>query len=90
LENDRVGQLVTDTVHNAEHADWRRHHLSVVAPGPPIRFTLLNCLTATMPARERVITCEEVFELADARPYVTRVPGHRHLMSLVRSARIAA
>lgn len=25
--------------------------------------TLLNCLTAAVPARERVITCEEVFEL---------------------------
>jgi pilus assembly protein CpaF len=27
------------------------------------RLTLLNCLTAAVPARERVITCEEVFEL---------------------------
>jgi pilus assembly protein CpaF len=27
------------------------------------KTTLLNCLAATIPARERVITCEEVFEL---------------------------
>ena len=27
------------------------------------KTTLLNCLTAAIPARERVITCEEVFEL---------------------------
>jgi Flp pilus assembly CpaF family ATPase len=36
---------------------------------------MLNCLTAAVPARERVITCEEVFEPLDARPYVTRLPG---------------
>jgi pilus assembly protein CpaF len=28
------------------------------------KTTLLNCLAAAVPARERVITCEEVFELA--------------------------
>src|SRR4051794_3329457 len=27
------------------------------------KTTLLNCLCASIPARERVITCEEVFEL---------------------------
>jgi Type II/IV secretion system protein len=27
------------------------------------KTTMLNCLTAAVPARERVITCEEVFEL---------------------------
>src|SRR3954470_2384851 len=30
------------------------------------KTTLLNCLAAAIPARERVITCEEVFELTDA------------------------
>jgi len=29
--------------------------------------TLLNCLAAAIPARERVVTCEEVFELTNAR-----------------------
>ena len=32
------------------------------------KTTMLNCLTAAVPARERVITCEEVFELALASP----------------------
>ena len=30
------------------------------------KTTLLNCLAAAIPAGERVITCEEVFELSDA------------------------
>jgi pilus assembly protein CpaF len=29
------------------------------------KTTLLNCLTAAEPSGERVITCEEVFELAN-------------------------
>jgi len=45
----------------------------------------LNCLTAAVPARERVITCEEVFELADTRPYVTRLPGIGTYLMLGRS-----
>lgn len=31
------------------------------------KTTLLNCLTAAIPASERVVTCEEVFELAQAQ-----------------------
>ena len=34
------------------------------------KTTLLNCLTAAIPARERVITCEEVFELRVPLPDV--------------------
>ena len=30
------------------------------------KTTLLNCLCAAIPARERVVTCEEVFELPKA------------------------
>ncbi len=37
------------------------------------KTTLLNCLSAAIPARERVVTCEEVFEL--------RIP-HRDVASL--------
>ena len=33
---------------------------------------MLNCLTGAIPARERVITCEEVFELADPSSHWTR------------------
>ena len=34
------------------------------------KTTLLNCLTAAIPARERVVTCEEVFELRVPLPDV--------------------
>ncbi len=34
------------------------------------KTTLLNCLTAAIPARERVVTCEEVFELKVPLPDV--------------------
>ncbi len=30
------------------------------------QMTLLNCLCAAIPARERVIACQEVFELSKA------------------------
>ena len=30
------------------------------------KTTLLNCLAGTIPGRERVVTCKEVFELAEA------------------------
>ncbi|MDQ1688954.1 MAG: pilus assembly protein CpaF [Frankiaceae bacterium] len=44
------------------------------------KTTLLNCLTAAIPARERVVTCEEVFELKVPLPDVvsmqTRQPNH--------------
>ncbi|HEX2362978.1 MAG TPA: ATPase, T2SS/T4P/T4SS family [Jiangellaceae bacterium] len=37
------------------------------------KTTMLNCLTAAVPARERVITCEEVFELKVPLPDVVRM-----------------
>jgi len=37
------------------------------------KTTLLNCLTAAVPARERVIACEEVFELKVPLPDVVRM-----------------
>ncbi|MFN2488808.1 MAG: CpaF family protein [Actinomycetota bacterium] len=43
----------------------------VVAGGTQTgKTTMLNCLAAAIPARERVITCEEVFELQIALPDV--------------------
>jgi len=57
--------------------------------------TLLNCLAGAVPARERVITCEEVFELKIALPDVvsmqTRQPnlegtGEIPLRRLVKEA----
>jgi hypothetical protein len=32
------------------------------------QMSLLNCLGAAIPARERVVTCEEVFELREVMP----------------------
>src|SRR4028118_1364497 len=58
-------------------------------------MTLLNCLLAAVPARERVITCEEVFELRVPLPDVvamqTRQPnlegaGEIPLRRLVKEA----
>jgi pilus assembly protein CpaF len=44
--------------------------LNVVTAGPTQagKTTLLNCLAAAIPPRERVITCEEVFELQVGLP----------------------
>ncbi len=59
------------------------------------KTTLLNCLAAAVPARERVITCEEVFELRIPLPDVvamqTRQPnlegsGEVRLRRLVKEA----
>jgi pilus assembly protein CpaF len=59
------------------------------------KTTLLNCLVGTIPNRERVVTCEEVFELRAALPDVvamqTRQPslegtGEVRLRRLVKEA----
>jgi pilus assembly protein CpaF len=49
-----------------------RARLSIVVAGAvgAGKTTLLNCLAASVPARERTVTCEEVFELRIARPDV--------------------
>src|SRR4051794_30142659 len=59
------------------------------------KTTLLNCLAASVPPRERVVTCEEVFELRVPLPDVvsmqTRQPnlegtGEIRLRRLVKEA----
>jgi pilus assembly protein CpaF len=46
----------------------------VVAGGTQAgKTTLLNCLLAAVPARERVVSCEEVFELQAAVPDMVRM-----------------
>jgi len=59
------------------------------------KTTMLNCLSASIPVRERVITCEEVFELQVPLPDVvalqTRQPslegtGEITLRALVKEA----
>ncbi len=37
------------------------------------KTTLLNCLTSAVPARERIVTCEEVFELKATHPDIVRM-----------------
>jgi integrase len=47
-------------------------------------MSLLNCLCAAIPARERVITCEEVFELRDLRhTHTTLLPARGLLVEVV-------
>jgi pilus assembly protein CpaF len=68
----------------------------VVAGGTQAgKTTLLNCLLSAVPARERVITCEEVFELKVQLPDIVRMQtrqpslegtGEVTLRSLVREA----
>ena len=51
------------------------------------KTTLLNCLLAAVPAHERVITCEEVFELKVSRPTGSRFrPASRASRARGRSA----
>jgi pilus assembly protein CpaF len=75
---------------NPRRAPPHLTHLCLAA-----RPTLLNCLTAAVPARERVITCEEVFELKVPLPDVVRMQtrqpslegtGEISLRHLVREA----
>jgi pilus assembly protein CpaF len=49
-----------------------RAGLSIVVAGAvgAGKTTLLNCLLGAVPARERIVTCEEVFELSVERPDV--------------------
>lgn len=49
-----------------------RAGLSIVVAGAvgAGKTTLLNCLLGSVPARERIVTCEEVFELTVDRPDV--------------------
>ncbi len=49
-----------------------RAGLSIVVAGAvgAGKTTLLNCLLSSVPARERIVTCEEVFELRVDRPDV--------------------
>ncbi len=56
-----------------------RAGLSIVVAGAvgAGKTTLLNCLLGAVPAQERIVTCEEVFELRIDRPDVVAMQGRQ-------------
>src|SRR5690348_5720521 len=95
---DELVQLGTLTAHAARFLEGAvAAGLNVLVSGGTQagKTTLLNCLFAAIPARERVVTCEEVFELRVPLPDVvsmqTRQPnldgvGEVRLRRLVKEA----
>jgi pilus assembly protein CpaF len=95
---DELVELGTVTTHAARFLEAAViSGLNVIVAGGTQagKTTLLNCLAAAIPARERVVTCEEVFELRVPLPDVvamqTRQPnlegtGEVRLRRLVKEA----
>ena len=65
-----LGTLTTQAARFLEAAVASGLNILVSGGTQAGKTTLLNCLTAAIPARERVITCEEVFELRVPLPDV--------------------
>jgi len=90
-----LGTLTTQAARFLEAAVASGLNVIVAGGTQAGKTTLLNCLAAAIPARERVITCEEVFELRIPLPDVvsmqTRQPnlegsGEVRLRRLVKEA----
>jgi len=90
-----LGTLTTQAAHFLEAAVAAGLNVLVSGGTQAGKTTLLNCLCASIPARERVVTCEEVFELQVPLPDVvsmqTRQPnlegaGEIPLRRLVKEA----
>jgi pilus assembly protein CpaF len=90
-----LGTLTTQCARFLEAAVASGLNVIVAGGTQAGKTTLLNCLAAAIPARERVITCEEVFELRIPLPDVvamqTRQPnleghGEIRLRRLVKEA----
>ncbi|HVF20862.1 MAG TPA: ATPase, T2SS/T4P/T4SS family [Mycobacteriales bacterium] len=90
-----LGSLPRDAARFLEAAVAAGLNVLVAGGTQAGKTTLLNCLAAAIPARERVITCEEVFELRLPLPDVvalqTRQPnlegtGEVRLRRLVKEA----
>jgi pilus assembly protein CpaF len=47
-------------------------------------MSLLNCLCSAIPARERVVTCEEVFELRSRLPDVAAMQTRQPILEGAR------
>ena len=58
-----VGNLTSQAARSLEAAIVAGLNVIVAAGTQAGKATLLNCLASAIPGRERVITCEEVFEL---------------------------
>lgn len=91
----RLGTLTHQAARFLDAAVVAGLNILVAGPTHAGKTTLLNCLAAAIPARERVVTCEEVFELQIALPDVvamqTRQPnlegtGEVRLRRLVKEA----
>ena len=65
-----LGSLTTQAARFLEAAVASGLNVIVAGGTQAGKTTLLNCLTAAIPARERVVTCEEVFELRVPLPDV--------------------
>jgi pilus assembly protein CpaF len=65
-----LGSITTQAARFLEAAVASGLNVIVAGGTQAGKTTLLNCLTAAIPARERVITCEEVFELRMPLPDV--------------------
>ena len=65
-----LGSITTQAARFLEAAVASGLNIIVAGGTQAGKTTLLNCLTAAIPARERVVTCEEVFELRVPLPDV--------------------
>ncbi len=90
-----LGSITTQAARFLEAAVASGLNIIVAGGTQAGKTTLLNCLTSAIPARERVVTCEEVFELRLPLPDVvamqTRQPnlegtGEVRLRRLVKEA----
>ena len=90
-----IGTLTAQAARFLEAAVMAGLNILVAGATQAGKTTMLNCLTASIPVRERVITCEEVFELQVPLPDVvalqTRQPslegtGEITLRALVKEA----
>lgn len=65
-----LGSITTQAARFLEAAVASGLNIIIAGGTQAGKTTLLNCLTAAIPARERVVTCEEVFELRVPLPDV--------------------
>ena len=61
----RLGTLTPQAARFLEAAVVSGLNILVAGGTQAGKTTLLNCLASSIPARERIVTCEEVFELAN-------------------------